>query len=116
MPMAFDNESIRLMVDSAQDQRAAISNIAEMAGITEDEVKRIAYDRPKKPCHSYENQCHSYDWIYYDRIIINRRRQGASWRKIAAEVNIPYSTIFRRWGRKLKARAEEKEKPHNSAV
>lgn len=105
MPMAFDNESIRLMVLNAQDQRAAISNIAEMTGISEDEVKRIAYDKPEKP----KRQLHSHDWSRYDDIIIERRRQGVPWYKIAEEINIPWSTISHRWDRVLKAKAEEKE-------
>lgn len=105
MPMAFDNESVRLMVLNAQDQRAAISNIAEMTGITEDEVKRIAYDKPEKP----KRQLQSYDWSRYDDIIIERRRQGVSWHKIADEINIPWSTICHRWDRVLKAKEEEKK-------
>lgn len=105
MPMAFDNESVRLMVLNANDQRAAISNIAEMTGITEDEVKRIAYDEPEKP----KKQRQSYDWSRYDGIIIERRRQGVSWHKIADEINIPCSAISHRWDRVLKAKAEEQE-------
>lgn len=105
MPMAFDNESVRLMVLNAQDQRQAISNIAEMTGITEDEVKRIAYDKPEKP----KKQLQSYDWSRYDGIIIERRRQGVTWREIADEINIPWSTISHRWDRVLKAKAEEQE-------
>lgn len=104
MPMAFDNESVRLMVLNANDPKSAISNIAEMTGITEDEVKRIAYDKPKKP----NRQCRSYDWSKLDGLIIERRRQGVSWYKIAAEINIPWSTIAHRWDRVLKAKVEEK--------
>ena len=105
MPMEFDNESVRLMVLNAQDQRQAISNIAEMTGITEDEVKRIAYDKPEKP----KRQLQSHDWSRYDDIIIERRRQGVSWHKIAEEINIPCTTISHRWDRVLKAKAEEQE-------
>ena len=105
MPMAFDNESVRLMVLNANDPKSAISNIAEMTGITEDEVKRIAYDKPE----SRKKQYQSYDWSLYDGIIIERRRQGVSWHQIAAEINIPWSTIAHRWDRVLKAKAEEQE-------
>lgn len=104
MPMAFDNESVRLMVLNANDPKSAISNIAEMTGITEDEVKRIAYDKPEKPNRQYR----SYDWSKLDGLIIERRRQGVSWYKIAAEINIPWSTIAHRWDRVLKAKVEEK--------
>lgn len=104
MPMAFDNESVRLMVLNATDPKSAISNIAEMTGITEDEVKRIAYDKPEKP----KKQWQSYDWSRYDGIIIERRRQGVSWHKIAEEINIPCTTISHRWDRVLKAKVEEK--------
>lgn len=105
MPMAFDNESVRLMVLNAQDQRAAISNIAEMTGITEDEVKRIVYDKPKP----VKRQSKTYDWSKLDGLIIERRRQGVSWRRIANEINIPWCTIAHRWDRVLKAKVDEKE-------
>lgn len=105
MPMAFDNESVRLMVLNAQDQKSAISNIAEMTGITEDEVKRIVYDKPKPE----KGKSKTYDWSKLDGLIIERRRQGVSWRRIANEINIPWSTIAHRWDRVLKAKVDEKE-------
>lgn len=61
MPMAFDKESVRMMLLNAQDQESAISDIAKMIGITEDEVKRITYDNLSK----------TYDWSKLDGIILS---------------------------------------------
>lgn len=111
--MQYTDESVRLMVLEARDQKAQIKSIAEQTGMTEDEVKRIAYgarenaipDKPKTRGNK------TYKWRYYDDKIIERRKQGWSWKKISAEVAIPEATLTYHWRSALKDRAGIPEEP-----
>lgn len=92
--MDFTDESIREMVLGAEDRDGQIANIAELTGLSEKEIKDIAYIEPASEPEPHRHG--KYDWGKLDPKIVGMIRSGSTVEEIAEKLGIRFKSAARR--------------------
>lgn len=92
--MDFTDESVREMVLGAADAEKQISDIAELTGLTEDQIKEIAYSSPEPEPEPHRHR--TYDWEKLDPRIVAMIRAGSTVEEIAGKLGIGFKSAARR--------------------
>lgn len=93
--MNLNDESVREMVLGAKDVQKQISDVAELTGLTEDDIKEIAYGKKEKSGPKGIPK-RSYDWERLDPEIIALLRSGCTVGMISEKLGIGFKAAGRR--------------------